>query len=297
MRSTKGNRPKLGSIKYCGTIASFLAALIGCGSAEQVDEASEVTQTSSALIGSNAQIGVFRSGTWFLDANGDHGWSGLPADAVGSFGQAGDIPLANKNCNPLSQTRELFVTRQSFQWFSTANDFDWNGGDSAFTFGLSSGAMRPVMLQGHIAAVTPAPGGWLWDRDDSRTFGSPDLSFGYGADGNIAVAGRWSSSPTEGPGTFNNGWWIVDSNNNLQIDGADAQFGFGSSGDLPVVADFNVNHAGDEIAVFRNGTWFVDFNGNRSWDGEAGGDQLFFFGQAGDIPVVAPSWRGAMCIQ
>jgi hypothetical protein len=268
----------------------LLALVPGCGAG---DHEGGVTEVSSALIGVPAQIGVFRDGTWFLDANGDNAWNGEPTDAVAYFGQAGDLPVASKRCNPAAQTKEILVTRGSSQWFGTANDFVWNGGDSSFVFGLSSGPMFPVILRDRIAAVVHGTGGWLWDQNNNRVFDVGDLSFGYGVTGDLPVAGRWGSGITEGPGIFRNGLWIVDSNNNFAMDGGDAQFSFGTSGDLPVVADFNPNVTGSEIAVFRSGTWFVDFNGNRTWDG---GDQTFYFGQAGDIPVVAiASWRNDMC--
>jgi hypothetical protein len=36
--------------------------------------------------------------------------------------------------------------------------------------------------------------------------------------------------------------------------------------------------------LFINGTWYLDVNGDGQW--VAGTDQVFSFGQAGDIPVV-----------
>ena len=46
----------------------------------------------------NAKVGVFRAGTWYLDYNGNGVWDGCGVDRcyVGSFGQAGDWPVAGK---------------------------------------------------------------------------------------------------------------------------------------------------------------------------------------------------------
>jgi len=44
--------------------------------------------------------------------------------------------------------------------------------------------------------------------------------------------------------------------------------------------------------VFSNGTWYVDRNRNGAWDGTQAGDQMFSFGQSGDIPVVG-DWTGS----
>ena len=38
------------------------------------------------------RIGVFRSGQWWLDRNGDHSWTNL-VDEVFTYGFAGDIPV------------------------------------------------------------------------------------------------------------------------------------------------------------------------------------------------------------
>ena len=44
--------------------------------------------------------------------------------------------------------------------------------------------------------------------------------------------------------------------------------------------------------VFSNGAWYVDRNRNGGWDGTPAGDQMFSFGQSGDIPV-AGDWTGS----
>ncbi len=45
-------------------------------------------------------------------------------------------------------------------------------------------------------------------------------------------------------------------------------------------------------AVFSAGSWFIDRNRNGGFDGTAAGDQMFTFGQAGDLPV-AGDWNGS----
>lgn len=44
--------------------------------------------------------------------------------------------------------------------------------------------------------------------------------------------------------------------------------------------------------VFANGSWYVDRNRNGAWDGTLAGDQMFSFGQSGDIPIVG-DWTGS----
>ncbi len=45
-------------------------------------------------------------------------------------------------------------------------------------------------------------------------------------------------------------------------------------------------------AVFLNGSWYVDRNRNGGFDGTLAGDQIFTFGQTGDVPV-AGDWTGS----
>ena len=44
--------------------------------------------------------------------------------------------------------------------------------------------------------------------------------------------------------------------------------------------------------VFSSGAWYIDRNRNGGFDGTAAGDQIFAFGQQGDIPV-AGDWTGS----
>ncbi len=48
---------------------------------------------------------------------------------------------------------------------------------------------------------------------------------------------------------------------------------------------------GFTAVVFSSGIWYVDQNRNGTFDGVAGGDQIYYFGQAGDVPVVG-DWTG-----
>jgi len=43
---------------------------------------------------SPTDIGIFRSGSWSLDSNGNGVWDGTPIDQGSSFGQANDVPIA-----------------------------------------------------------------------------------------------------------------------------------------------------------------------------------------------------------
>ena len=72
---------------------------------------------------------------------------------------------------------------------------------------------------------------------------------------------------------------------------------FGQAGDIPVAGDF-FGTGVMEIGVYRpsTGTWYIDANNNGVWDGVAGGDFIWTFGQANpttttDYPIVG-DWTG-----
>lgn len=80
--------------------------------------------------------------------------------------------------------------------------------------------------------------------------------------------------------------------------------GLAQSGDFPLrnpFQDFNGGAYGGFVSkvssgwvagVFSGGSWYVDRNRNGGFDGTTVGDQIFTFGQAGDIPV-AGDWNGS----
>ncbi len=71
---------------------------------------------------------------------------------------------------------------------------------------------------------------------------------------------------------------------------SDSFDGFAVPGDQLVIGDWTGNGM-MRMGVYREGKWFLDLNGNRRWDGENGGDGVFYFGLPGDI--AAPGdWTG-----
>jgi hypothetical protein len=79
-------------------------------------------------------------------------------------------------------------------------------------------------------------------------------------------------------------------------------FLFGAPGDQPIVGDWNGAGA-DEVGTVRVApnafapdgrhalVVSMDVNGNRTWDGNAGGDMSFYFGEEGD-QIVLGDWNG-----
>lgn len=111
---------------------------------------------------------------------------------------------------------------------------------------------------------------------------------GIVGDGTASYRGMAIVPEPDKIGIFNpsNGQWTRDTNG----DGsgtAEVNIQFGQAGDIPVPGDWD-RDGDDDMGVVRvhaNGQlqWILDGNGNNMYDGA---DISFFFGQAGDIPVV-----------
>lgn len=98
----------------------------------------------------------------------------------------------------------------------------------------------------------------------------------------------------------------IDSANALAIDSLGNAFvaGLTQSGDFPLSNPLQTVNgdsysgfvskisAGWMAGVFLNGSWYIDRNRNGGFDGTAAGDEVFSFGQTGDIPVVG-DWTGS----
>ena len=210
----------------------------------------------------NAAVGVFRAGTWYLDANGNGAWDGCQQDGgldlclFNSFGQAGDLPAAG----------------------------DWNG-DGKAKVGVFRNGTWFLDYNGN--------GAWDGCGVDRCYVGS------FGQAGDLPAAGDWNGDSKAKVGVFRNGTWYLDYNGNGAWDGCQQDGGldlclfnsFGQAGDLPAAGDWNGDGKA-KVGVFRNGTWYLDYNGNGAWDG-CGIDRCYVgsFGQAGDLPA-AGDWNG-----
>lgn len=98
-------------------------------------------------------------------------------------------------------------------------------------------------------------------------------------------------------GVVQNGIWSLDTNGDkvwepppgvppfIGYPNDDSRYSFGGSpGDIPVVVGF-LEGPGAAITMFNSGYWSIDANLNGVWDGTAGGDWQFKFGNAGDTPL------------
>jgi hypothetical protein len=235
-----------------------------------------------------ANIAVWRpeaQATFFFDRDGSHSWNS--GDQWGAFGTTGDKPFVLKGTECAGNVRPLaeFGTTRGSSWLVTKNNHFYDRPDDANAFSFGDGSGDPFSWNG--VAVTFQNSFFLIDYDANNASNGGDRAFAFGTTGDKPLVGRWRRGIGYRMGIFRQGGFALETNGNNIWDSADTSFQFGLATDIPFTGDFNGDGI-DEIGVFRDGTWFVDLNNNFRWDGAAG-DAQWFFGQAGDIPVVSPT--------
>lgn len=241
-----------------------------------------------------ASIAVWRPGTaatFYFDRDGNRVWNSN-IDQWGQFGTTGDMPVVLRGTDCAgTQQRAEFGTKRGTSWYLTTNNHYYDSADNVNTFIHHSG--KPASWNG--AAVAFSNGSFIVDYNNSRNTVGADYSYPFPAPVGTAdkpLVGRWKFGIGHRIGTFRNvngnGWFYLDINGNNGWDSGDQSFQFGVGSAIPVAGDFNGDGL-DEIGVFDNGTWYIDMNNNFQWNGTAGGDAQWSFGQAGDVPVVSPS--------
>lgn len=241
-------------------------------------------ETSGTVVGAIAQLGVFRSGTWYLDSNGNGAWdSGV--DTVGSFGSAGDVAVVGDwNGDGLT---EAGVFRGGAWFFDSNGNGVWDAGvDTAGSFGSASDI--PVVGDWDGDGTTEIgvfrAGSWFFDSNGNGVWDDGvDAMTSFGSPTDQPVTGDWNGDGITDIGVYRAGTWYLDSNGNGTWDAAsDTASSFGSPTDQPVTGDWNGNGM-TKIGVYRAGTWYLDTNGNGVWD--AGSDEAYSFGAATDQAV------------
>ncbi len=253
---------------------------------------------------SNTNVGIFRSGFfWLEDVDGNQMFNTPPDRAFAFGGVMGDIPISG-DWNGLGTTK-VGVYRPSNGLFVLDYDGDgqFTSADKAYNLGLG---IQP----GDIPVVGDWNGdgrdkvgifraGFLWILDtngDGMFEQGTDQTIAFGGvNGDVPVVGDWNGTGTSKIGLFRDGFfWILDANgdgvlDNVNQPGGDQAFAYGGiQGDVPVIGDWNGSGI-SKVGVFRSGFfWVLDANGNQQFDGTGAGQDLAFAfgGIPGDICVV-----------
>ncbi|MBL8247936.1 MAG: hypothetical protein JNK95_06165 [Candidatus Competibacter sp.] len=223
-------------------------------------------------------------------------------------GNAVDIGAVELSSSAPPATGAAVGVFRDGQWFLDANgNGAWDGCGTEFCFtGFGQAGDLPASGnwdgggKSYIGVLRSGTGQWFIDRNGNRQWDgcvADGCYSGFGAPGDVPVAGDWHGTGFAKIGVFRNGQWYLDANGNGAWDGcsADLCLSFGQAGDLPVAGNWDGGVPAG-VGVFRAGTWYLDYNGNGAWDGcqQDGGQDLCLygsFGQAGDLPA-AGDWNG-----
>jgi hypothetical protein len=214
------------------------------------------------------------------------GYNGtVPASAVYSYGQAGDIPVVADWTG--SGVKRIGIFRSGTWILDTNNDGVLDAGDQVVSFGQAGDV--PILGDwngsGRIKLGLYRAGSFILDLSGHLSgvpTGVADATFGYGLSTDIPVAGDWNATGTTKVGVFRNGSWLIDYTGTHV---ATKTYTYGQAGDVPVTGYWD--SAGlIRIGVYRSGYWILNYNGNNTLNILGQTELYIAFGAAGQTPVV-----------
>ena len=172
-------------------------------------------------------LGVFRSGTWFLDLDGDGLFTAR--DRLFNFGQAGDIPVVGDWDGSGTVKAGLFRNGTFLLDFSgLISGIPTGKSTVTFPFGIAGDV--PVVGDWNSLGSSKVGvfrgGQWLLDTNGSHTINGPTHWFGLAGD--KPLTGDWDGSGLTKAGLYRNGLFLMDYNGNWNQDAyGDVTLAFG----------------------------------------------------------------------
>jgi len=178
------------------------------------------------------QIGVFRNGGLYFDANGDRYWTA--GDTTGWFGTTGDLPVAGDWDGDGKD--EIAVFRNGGWYFDANGDGYWSTGDATGWFGATGDmpAAGDWDGDGKDEIAVFRNGGWYFDANGDGYWTTGDTTGWFGATGDLPAAGDWDGDGKDEIAVFRNGGWYFDANGDRYWTTGDTTGWFGAGGDRPV---------------------------------------------------------------
>ena len=219
------------------------------------------------------QIGVFRSGIWYLDSNANFAWDpGI--DVATAFGMPGDLPVVGNWNGSADGKAKIGVFRNGWWYLDLDGNGVWGGctADGCYNFGMANDV--PITGDWNGDGKTKIGvfrnGWWYLDLDGNGVWGgcTADGCYNFGMANDVPITGDWNGNGKVKIGVFRNGWWYLDYNGNGQWDGCgapgdptkDACFNFGQWGDIPLVGTGTAVLTANSRSAYSgmvDGTWIT----------------------------------------
>jgi len=220
-------------------------------------------------------VGVYLTGQWFLDVNGDGAWNDGDLWArIGQHESREDQPVTGDWDGDGKTDIGIFGP----SWPGDARAIEAEPGQPD-PLNLPQGVYKNIPPDRHNAAAELRA---MKNASNGRVRADViDHVYRFGNEGDIAVAGDWTGSGVATTGVFREGTWYLDIDGNGKWSEGDVFVRFGRPGDIPVVGDWNGDGV-DKLGVFRRGTFYLDSNGDRVLDSH---DKVFQLGGPNDLPA------------
>ena len=183
------------------------------------------------------KIGVWRSGSFLLDYNGNGYWDG--GDKIYTFGLSTDTPITG-DWNGDGRD-EIGVFRNGMWYLDYNGNGYWDAGDKIYGFGLSTDT--PITGDwngdGRDEIGVFRNGMWYLDYNGNGYWDGGDKIYTFGLSTDTPITGDWNGDGRDEIGVFRNGMWYLDYNGNGYWDAGDKFYGFGVSTDTPITGDWN----------------------------------------------------------
>lgn len=242
------------------------------------------------------KVGVYRTGYWSLDVDGNGLGSG--GDRNFYLGWPGAVPFTG-DWNGDGRTKAGVYSNG--YWFLDVNGngiWEPGGPDRQIAFGWSGAT--PVVGDwngnGRTKIGIFSAGVWFLDYDgdyawNPATSGGPDKVVNWGWIGATPVVGDWNGNGRSKLGVYSGGFWFLDYDGDFAWNpgGADKQVGWGWAGAQIVMGDWN-GDGRTKIGVTAGNFYFLDYDGDYVWN-PAGADKQVGWGWPGATTVFG-DWVG-----
>lgn len=215
----------------------------------------------------NAEVGVYRNNTFYLDSDADRKWS-PNVDKIFRFGRAGDVPVVGA-WDGSSQRDRVGIFRDGFWWLDANDDKQAGPGDVSFNFGQPGDI--PVTGDWDYDGITDVgvyrQGMFLLDMNGNHRWDSGDEAIPFGKNGDTPItASNYSVLSVYRDGKFYN-----DRNKDREWDIGDSVITFGQAPAIPINGLFHVprgtgknSNAGFDLVTAKTSSGFKIVPANSS---------------------------------